>query len=315
MNEEKIASEIFQQYQMSFETATRAGGWTNAVWLNGDFALRLSFTQDSNRIRREVELAKMLPACVGYPANIATGVTQGHEWSLSKRILGVNLSEVWSRLTWPERTIAVRQIWETMHAVHTVDTVNAKELSSKKPWYCSFDADEALSHMENYVETGIFTPQQGSILSKMLRAFWNKLPAATLVLNHGDITMDNILWHNGEIVSLMDFEHSVIAPQQLDLNSFINLAFFDEDGNAYADDNNAEEFRQYRYEITNLLSPLLKQADCIDLLFGYAILFQQRFLDFWLENPEGTINQQRPYKNLVSLTDTNGSYLSQIINQ
>ena len=85
---DKIAADIFQQYDLSFENAERAGGWTNLVWFNGDCVLRLSKQKGSGRIRRETELVKILPPSVGYPSNIATGVANEYEWSLSKRIQG-----------------------------------------------------------------------------------------------------------------------------------------------------------------------------------------------------------------------------------
>lgn len=314
MKEERIASQIFQQFGLSFETATRAGGWTNAVWFNKDLVLRLSLTKDSNRIRREIQLSQMLPDVVGYPVNVSNGVVEGYEWSISKRIKGINLSEAWPNLTWAERAHAVKQVWEIMQAVHSVEVGKVKELSSKKPWYSSVDAEETLSRFEYYVESGILTSEQGAILSDILKRFWNKLSKATVVLNHGDITTDNILWNEGEIVSLMDFEHSVIAPMGIDLNSIINLAFFQEEGNTLIEENNTEEFQKYKSEITKLFSPVLKQSDCIDLLFGYAILYRQRFLEFWLENPRGSIVQLEPYIKLVSFTDKHGGYLSPILN-
>ena len=70
---EKIAAEIFKQYGLDFKTAERAGGWTNAVWLNGDVALRLSLRKDNDIIHREVKRSKMFPPSVGYPRNIAIG--------------------------------------------------------------------------------------------------------------------------------------------------------------------------------------------------------------------------------------------------
>lgn len=182
------------------------------------------------------------------------------------------------------------------------------------PWYSSLDADEILSKFKYYVEKAIFTSEQGAILSDMLKRFWNKLSIATVVLNHGDITMDNILWNEGQIVSLLDFEHSVIAPVEIDLNSFINLAFFQEEVNTLIEESNAVEFKQYKSVVTKLFSPILKQPDCIDLLFGYAILYNQRFLDFWLENPKGSIIKLEPYIKLVSFTDKHGADLSQILN-
>lgn len=314
MKEERIASQIFEQYGLTMETAIRAGGWTNEVWFNDDLVLRLSLTKDSNRIRREIQLSQMLPVVVGYPVNISSGVIEGYEWSISKRIKGINLSEAWPNLSWAERGHAAKQIWKIMQGVHAVDIGKVKELSSKNPWYSSLDADEILSKFKYYVERGIFTSEQGTILSDILKRFWNKLPIATVVLNHGDITMDNILWNEGNIVSLMDFEHSVIAPEGIDLNSFINLAFFNEEDNTLVDKSTDEEFQQYKLEITNLVIPIIKQPHCIDLFFGFAILYNQKFLDFWLENPEGSINQFRPYIKLVSFTEKNGGYLSQVFN-
>jgi hypothetical protein len=71
MNEqERIAVKIFSKYGLDFKTATRAGGWTNAVWLNGDLALRLSFKKDRDRIRREVRLSEYLPHAIGYPVMV-----------------------------------------------------------------------------------------------------------------------------------------------------------------------------------------------------------------------------------------------------
>lgn len=314
MIEDIIASQIFQQFGLRFETATRAGGWTNAVWFNDDLVLRLSLAKDTNRIRREILLSQMLPVKVGYPVNISNGVIESYEWSISKRIKGINLSEAWPNLTWAERTHAVKQIWDIMQAVYAVDIGKAQELSSKKPWYSSLEEDEILSRFNYYVEKGVFTPEQGAVLSDLLKRLWSKLPIGTVVLNHGDITMDNLLWNEGNIVSLMDFEHSVIAPMEIDLNSFINLAFFHEEGNIPVDENNDVEFQQYKVEITKLLSPVLKQSDCIDILFGFAILFNQRFLDFWLENPNGSIVQFEPYIKLISFIEKEGGYLSRILN-
>jgi thiamine kinase-like enzyme len=183
-----------------------------------------------------------------------------------------------------------------------------------KPWYSSLDSDEILSRFKYYVEKGIFTLEQWNVLSDILKRFWSKLSIATIVLNHGDITMDNLLWNDGNIVPLLDFEHSVMAPGEIDLNSFINLALFDEDGYAFTDEINMVEFLQYKLEINKLISPILKQQDCIDLLFGFAILYQQRFLEFWLEDPKGSLDQLGPFIKLAPFTDKDGTYLSKILN-
>ena len=314
MKTEKIASEIFKQNNMSFETATRAGGWTNAVWINGDMVLRLSFNKHSNRIKREVELSKFLPDLVGYPKNISTGVKEGYEWSLSRRINGKNLNDVWPNLTWTERTSVVQQVWGIMQAIHTVDIKAVKNLSNIQPWYSSFNSKQLLDHMNKYVNNGIFTKDESNAISRMLIEFWDKKSSALPVLNHGDITMENLLWNNGGIVSLIDFEHSVIAPEQLDLNSFINLVFFFHEENIFTFANKDDGLEKYKESIINILATTLKNPGCTELLLGYTILYQLRFLDFWIENPKGNLEQFKSYKNLISLTEISDSYLAPIIN-
>lgn len=147
----------------------------------------------------------------------------------------------------------------------------------------------------------------------ILDRFWEKSNAVTHVLNHGDITMDNLLWSNGRIVSLIDFEHSVIAPSELDLHSIINMAFFN-DYNLHSD-KNIKEFRQYKKDIIELFRPLLTNSYSTDLILGYAVLFRMRFLEMWLDNPNGRLDQFDAYIKLLSLADGEGGYLSEILNK
>lgn len=313
MNEqERIAAKIFNEYGLDFKTAARAGGWTNAVWLNGDLALRLSFQKDSDRIRREVRLSEYLPDVIGYPVNIAVGAMDGYEWSLSKRIYGNNLSEVWSNLDFKERIETIRQILKIMELLHQVDISKIEDVSGKKAWYSSFNSEETYSCLERYKYQKIFTAEQIDILYCILEPFWKKHNYGTHVLNHGDITMDNLLWSNGKIVSLMDFEHSVIAPSELDLHSLINLAFFSDEGD-FMSNCRIQKYGQYKEDVIELLKPMLTNPDNTDLILGYAILFRMRFLEFWLKNPKGKLKKLDAYNKLLSLANGDGGYLSEII--
>ena len=306
-----IAADIFQQYGLEFATAERAGGWTNAVWLNGGVVLRLSNQEGSDRIRRETQRAKMLPASVGYPVNIATGVTDGYEWSLSKRIQGKVLSEVWGGLSWPEKSAAVKQILDIMNSVHSVDVGKVERLTLRRAWYSAFDRETSLADIDRYVTQKIFTSGQGRILRDILEQFYKWNNSVVPVLNHGDITMDNLLWHEGNVVSLLDFEHSVIAPCQLDIHSLVNLALIPYDEILL--DEKEPETQQYVKEMVPLFKPFLSKQSDKELFMGYNVLFRQRFLEFWLENPEGEIERCDAYQKLLSLTDGNGGYLAGLL--
>jgi len=313
---EKIASGIFKRHGLDYETAERACGWTNAVWLNGGYALRLSMKKDSGIIRREVERAKSLPVSVGYPKNIATGVTDGYEWSLSERIKGVSLSSVWNSLNWLAKESAVRQILDIAGSVHSVPVAKVADITSRSAWYNSFDKDSSVADTERYVAQKIFTPEQGRGLCDILGRFYKNTDAFP-VLCHGDITADNLLWHDGNVVSLLDFEHSVIAPRQLDIHSLVNLALVPYDEAAgkhtplFGEKN--PKTKAYVNNMISLFKPYLSSQSDKDLFMGYSVLFRQRFFEFWLANPEGGIEKCDAYNMLESLCDGSGGYLKPLL--
>ena len=314
---EQIAESIFRQQGLDFNTAERAGGWTNYVWLNGDLALRLSKEKNSDKIRRETERSKMLPASVGYPANIATDITCGYEWNLSKRINGKALCDIWSDLSWSQKAKAVRQILCIINGIHSVEVDKIKHLTLTRAWYNSFDKEKSLADINRYMTKKIFTPEQGRILCNILERFYEAKNSVPSVLNHGDITMDNLLWHEGNIVSLLDFEHAVIAPRQLDIHSLVNLSLipYDEatDKEIILLYEKELDVQQYVKEMILLLKPFLTEQYDKDLLMGYSVLFRQRFLEFWIERPIGEIKHCDAYQKLLSLSDGYGGYLSKLL--
>lgn len=309
---ELIAQQIFHQYGADFTTAKRAGGWTNATWLCGGMALRLSTTQGNDKIRREVALAAMLPEEVGYPHNIATGIADGYEWSLSTELPGTSLEEAWPCLDWSHRCSAVRQAIEKVKAVHSIDAGMVKHLARTSAWYNSTDAVEATASTERLVRQGHLTEAQGSELLRALGRFWNVLPKAAAVLNHGDITAGNMMWQDGRLVSLMDFEYAVMAPAELDWNSVSKFAFGPDDDGSEGDQAGRLQLKQ---TVLQLLKPELARSGSSDLLFGYAILLEQFIFELWLAHPdgEGPMEQWEPYRRLQSLADGRGGYLAPLL--
>jgi aminoglycoside phosphotransferase (APT) family kinase protein len=313
---EKIAVEVFRQHGLSFEAAERAGGWTNAVWLNGGFALRVSKQTGNDKIRREAERSKMLPQSVGYPRNIAAGLIDGYEWCLSERVQGVNLSSIWDDLSWTQKAKAVKQILDMVTDVHSVSVSAIEHLTSKSAWYNSFDRDSSIADIERYTAKGLFTSQQGKNLRDALKRFYECSTCVAPVLCHGDITTDNLLWQDENVVSLLDFEHSVIAPRQLDIHSLVNLAltYYDEaaskDVVLLSEENH--EIQRYVEEMLHLFKPFLYERKDKDLFIGYNILFRQKFFEFWLAEPIGSIETCDAYQKLLSFSDGKGGYLSKL---
>jgi scyllo-inosamine 4-kinase len=307
-----IASGIFARHGVDFATAKRAGGWSNATWLAGGLALRMAVAQDRDDIRREAKIAALLPPEVGYPPLVETGVTAGYEWSLSKEIPGRNLGAVWPELDGSARIEALRQLWEKTLAVHSVDVSAAAGLARKQAWFNATDAGEAAATLDRLARQGHFTAPRAKILGGMLDRFWQARRSAPCVLNHGDLTLDNALWHHGRVVCLLDFEFAVMAPAELDLNSLVNLAYAPGDEHDALSDPCREEMRQAAAEVAG---PVLDHPGGVDLLYGYAVLLDLwRFKD-WLAHPEGEgpMQEWAPYVNLLSLADGQGGYLAAIL--
>ena len=338
----EIATEIFGRHGLDFSNAERAGGWTNAVWLNGDTVLRLSSDKGGDRIRREAGRAKYLPPVVGYPQIIETGVTGGYEWSLSKRIDGVVLSDVWGGLSWRQKSTAIRQIMKISDGVHSVDVGKVEDITLRRSWYDAFDRDESISRIERYTAEKIFTAEQGGNLRDILDNFFQWLATVTpvlnhgdiptdnlrqvlshddmctkksvAVLNHGDITTDNLFWNDGGVSALLDFEHAVIAPPLLDLHSIINIALIEGEDEKILVNENDPEIRGFVGDMQEFFRPMLRRQSDRELLLGYSVLFRMRFLGFWLENPESDdIGQSEAWKKLVSLSDGNGGYFRNLL--
>jgi aminoglycoside phosphotransferase (APT) family kinase protein len=310
-----IAAGIYARHGVDFATANRAGGWSNITWLAGGLALRLSTRQGNDRILREAKLASILPPEVGYPPILETGVTGGYEWSLSKEIPGKNLGHVWPNLDWDERTTALCQLWDKVQAVHTTDIAAAADLARKKSWFYASDAGEVAACFQRLVQQRVLSSYQVEILGKALECFWKVLPEAVCVLNHGDLTVENALWNEGQVVALLDFEFAVIAPAELDLNELLKFVFAPADMNDPFQESRNAGFQQARQAVTELALPVLNHPGGKDLLMGYAILLELWLLEEWLSHPEGEgpLKQWQPYRCLVSLADGRGGYLAPIL--
>lgn len=311
-----IAAEIFARHGVDFATAIRAGGWTNATWLAGGLALRMSVQQGNEKILREAKLAALLPAEVGYPPIVETGATDGYEWSLSREIRGCNLGEALPELDVEQRITALRGLWQKIQAIQRVDLAAAQSLARKQSWFNATDAGMADAGLGRLLQQEIITCRQAEVLGDALRRFWQALPTAARVLSHGDMTLENAFWNEGQVVSLMDFEYANISPAELDLNHLVKCAFASKDILQGLQDPDGAGLQRIRQVVADLALPVLAHPGGPDLLLGYAILLELWMLEDWLAHPEGeegTFEQWQPYLNLVSLADGNGGYLAPIL--
>ena len=302
---ESIAASIFACHGVDFAVARRAGGWTNAVWLADDLVLRLSTRTKSETLLREARLSKSFPAGVGYPDIVDSGITSDHAWMLARRLPGNCLGEVWAGLGPAERVAALQELWARAEAVHSVPLETVQASVPARAWFNSTDRAEAEAGLARLAQEEILTGSERSVLQETLSRFWETLPAAPQVLCHGDMTLDNALWHEGHVIALLDFEFAVHAPVQLDLNHLVKCVYGPgKNGNGPL----CQAVRQ-------IALPFLGSPAGKTLLRGYAILLELWLLETWLAHPEGEgpLEQWEPLRRLRSLADGQSGYLAPLL--
>ena len=310
-----IAEHILQRHGADFSEARRAGGWSNATWLAGGLALRIAVEVGTHHLRREAGLAGLLPPAVGYPQVVASGVTDGYEWLLAKKIAGRNLSELWPTLDWDARIGAIRQLWAKAESVHRVNVVAARAVArSSSPFY-SHSKEEAAASLTRLEQAGVLAGRrQVTVLGDALDRFWAAIPAARAVLNHGDLCTENALWDDGQVVALLDFEYAMCAPVELDLNELIKAAYAPPEHEDLLPDQGHGRARLQQV-VADIAVATAVTVSSADLLLGYAILLElwsmQRQLSKW--NGVVSFAAWQPYRAIASLSDGAGGYLAPVL--
>lgn len=302
---EQLAPDILRGFGADFSCAKRAGGWTNHVWIVGNLVLRISPDRNGERIRREVEVSMRLPKAVGYPEVLQTGCINGHEWSISRRVPGVNLAEAWPELTWNEREKALVALWKIMEEIHKTDARGMPFQLPRRTWYSDLRHQKACADLAELVAQNALEQGVADALRKILDAFFGVFGRAERCLCHGDITMENMMWHNGKIASVFDFEHAAILPAQADVYSFLRFVLGPDCENA------PEQVVRF---VAALVKARIHTEDEVRLLLGFAVLISMRHMHIWIEGDEsGPVADWAPYRCLSSLADGRGGFLWPVI--
>jgi aminoglycoside phosphotransferase (APT) family kinase protein len=274
------------------------------VWLSQGLALRLSTGKGNLSLLREARLARLLPPGAGYPRIVETGTSDGFCWSLVERLPGESLGSAWGGLGAGERVAALQGLWERAQAVHSVPGYKAAGMAARESWFNSTDPERAEAGLARLEGDKILTARESQVLREALARYWRVRPAAPCLLCHGDLTMDNAVWHDGQVIGLLDFEFAVMAPVQLDLNHLVKCAYGPWEGE-----------QALRRAVKEMARPLLAREQDRDLLVGYAILLELWLLMDWLEHPEGEgpLEQWEPLRRLRSLAEGRRGYLGEVI--
>ncbi|MET0727128.1 MAG: aminoglycoside phosphotransferase family protein [Acidimicrobiales bacterium] len=261
----------------------RASSVTNEVWLTPTHVVRVNRSHD-RRLARELQIAQALPREVGYPRIVAHGRRHGEDWLVSKRVAGEPLAHCWPGLTLSERYSAISQLARRLRALH--DTPAPDDLAPlhgapqllvasddpTAPLRTALDEAARLPHVDARLL------QEAADLVSRLAPSLQPFVAPTLV--HGDVTFENVLWHDGEITAVLDVEWARPGPRDIDLDIILRCCAYPKlhVAEAFERETRVEDYAPVPEWLAEVYSRLFAYPNQHERLRVFAIAYEAREL-------------------------------------
>ncbi len=262
----------------------RASSVTNEVWLTPTHVVRVN-RAPGRRLAREAMIAAALPPAVGYPTVVGHGSRGGEDWLVAERIPGTPLAHRWPDMPPAERRSAVRQLAARLAALHTTPApaelppiagaphlLEVGAVDPTRPLLAALEEAMDLPHVDRLVM------QEAIDLVQRLGPVLQPFTASTLV--HGDVTFENILWHEGEVTALLDVEWARPGPRDLDLDIMLRCCAFPRlhVAEQFVDRTRAEDYAEVPEWLAEDYPGLFSFPRHLDRLRMYSIAYEVREL-------------------------------------
>jgi aminoglycoside phosphotransferase (APT) family kinase protein len=200
----------------------RASSTRNEIFLTERHVVRVN-SQLNQRLRREAQLYRFLPAEPWSPAMVAVGGKIGADYLIVERKRGDPLAHRWPDLSVGERRQAVRDLALRLQAIHATGTPGSLPPLQAAPHLLDGRAAPPVRPLLEGLDRLGADPRADAGVIAMAREYvvdnWASLEGLTGErLIHGDLTFENVLWDGHQISAVLDFEWCRGAPADLDLD-------------------------------------------------------------------------------------------------
>jgi aminoglycoside phosphotransferase (APT) family kinase protein len=203
---------------------------------------------------------------------------------------------------------------ERATVVHSTDLSRVAGLVGPSSPFYAPTPTAAAAQVHRLQDQDVLGSAQAKVLLAILDRFWAALPDARVVLNHGDLSPVNALWHRGQVSALLDFEYAVIAPVELDANELLGAAFNPNQEEELLADPTGAGRRGLREAATRMVLPVLERPGAADRLLGYAVLLQLWATHRWLtERDDHQESSWQPQLGLAALAAGDGGHLASVL--
>jgi hypothetical protein len=204
-----VAGAILRDLGLSDAHMEPVESYSHAVWLTAEHVVHYHVIGPVGRLEHEARVARRLPPEALYPEVIAVGRKGEHDWLVTRRVPGVPLSAAWPRMNQRDRRDAIFQAATALRALHRAPVTDL---------------------VPPCLQGGASTLSRRALIERLLAAGLVGLsPLADagddgpMVMAHGDLSFNQIMWCNGRVTALLDLEMSHAESPDWDLPSFLGF--------------------------------------------------------------------------------------------
>ena len=262
----------------------RASSVTNEVWLTPTHVVRVN-RHPNNRLYRESLVAQVLPPAVGYPRIVAHGGGRGEDWLVAERVPGVPLAHVWPDLSKEQRDTAVDELAERLAALHRTPAPPALPPIEHAPQLLEVGAADPTGPVVSALHRAMRLPhvdpgmlaEAADMVTRLAPAL---IPFESTTLVHGDVTFENVLWHEGSVTALVDLEWARPGPRDLDLDILLRCVAYPHlhVAEVHADRASAADYLEVPWRLSKVYPALFEFPRQIDRVRIYSLAYDVRDL-------------------------------------
>lgn len=285
----------------------------NEVWMSPDLVVRVS-CRPEQRLRRESQLAQVLPPGVGYPPMVGWGAEMGSEWLVLQRVQGMPLSRAWPDMTQDQRRSAIRDLSGRLRLIHETPAPPLAPLR-----HLPQQLDPAPSGTMAVARLLVALGRAGDLpfvdrritaaLAEMVQGLAGCLePFTARTLIHGDLSFENLMWDTraGRLSAVLDFEWARGAPPDLDLDVLLRFCAFPDlhVPASYADSTLAADYADVPFWLAEDYPELFSRPAQLDRCRIYAIAWDvEEVLAYPPTIGAPGLDERHPYRRLLALLD------------
>jgi aminoglycoside phosphotransferase (APT) family kinase protein len=216
---------------------------------------------------------------------VAHGGSRGEDWLVQERLPGRPLAHVWPELSVVQRERAVYGLAERLAALHSTrppadlppieDAPQLLELGVADPTRPVIDALLKAARLDRVDPVVLF--QARDLVTKLAPSI---IPFEAETLVHGDVTFENVLWHDDQITGLLDLEWARPGPCDLDLDILLRCAAYPQlhVADEHVDQTRVEDYSRVPRWLSEAYPSLFAHPQQFDRLRTYSIAYDVRDL-------------------------------------